>query len=159
MSFAWPGVVRAAVVAPATTTADSLRECARTLTRYLLGADVFNSVGKARTTYVATAEDALWDRQWLLADIFHSSPVVVDPPLPRTGVLCKNGLSNQCLESLWGTPTDGGETGYAAYSLNATFDHREYFYDTTNSVLSGSWPRVSLTRNEKPLFGSAILAG
>jgi LPS-assembly protein len=45
---------------------------------------------------------------------------------------------------------------WSSYSLNGTFDHREYFYDPTNSVLSGSWPRVALTRNEKPLFGSPI---
>lgn len=115
---------RAMAVAPAVTTADSLRECARTLVRYILGADVFNSAGKAKTTYVATAEDALWDCQWLLGDIFHSSPVVVDPPLPRTGVLCKNGLSIQCLESLWATPTDGGTDGYDGYSLSATYVNR-----------------------------------
>ncbi len=47
---------------------------------------------------------------------------------------------------------------WSTYSLNATFDHREYFspYDTSNSILSGSWPRLSLSRNEKPIFGSAL---
>jgi len=45
------------------------------------------------------------------------------------------------------------------YSLNATLDHSEYFYPTApdtppQSVLSGSWPRVSLSRNERPLFGT-----
>jgi LPS-assembly protein len=45
---------------------------------------------------------------------------------------------------------------WSSYSLNGTFDHREYFYDPINSVLSGSWPRLALTRNEKPLFGSPI---
>lgn len=45
---------------------------------------------------------------------------------------------------------------WSTYSLNATLDHREYFYDTTNSVLSGSLPRVTLSRNERPLVGSSV---
>ena len=40
-------------------------------------------------------------------------------------------------------------------SVNATFDHSEYFYADT-SALSGSWPRVTLARNERPLFGSDL---
>ena len=46
-----------------------------------------------------------------------------------------------------------------SYSLNATFDHREYFYDTTNSVLSGSWPKVTFSRNERPLIGQSLYFG
>jgi LPS-assembly protein len=45
---------------------------------------------------------------------------------------------------------------WGTYSLNATMDHREYFWDLTNSVLSGSWPRVSLSRNERPIVGSSV---
>ena len=47
---------------------------------------------------------------------------------------------------------------WSSYSLNATLDHREYFYDATNSVVSGSWPRVTLSRNERPIFGSRVYA-
>ena len=51
---------------------------------------------------------------------------------------------------------------WPTYSLNATLDHSEYFYPTDpnapntvpQSVLSGSWPRVSLSRNERPMLGS-----
>jgi LPS-assembly protein len=49
---------------------------------------------------------------------------------------------------------------WPTYSLNATLDHSEYFYPAQpgetvpQSVLSGSWPRVSLSRNERPLFGT-----
>lgn len=42
------------------------------------------------------------------------------------------------------------------YSLNATLDHSEYFYDPSNGVLSGSWPRIAFSRNERPLFGSDV---
>ena len=45
---------------------------------------------------------------------------------------------------------------WGTYSLNGTLDHREYFYDLNTSVLSGSWPRVSLSRNERPLWGSNV---
>jgi LPS-assembly protein len=40
------------------------------------------------------------------------------------------------------------------YSMNATFDHSEYFRNATDSNLSGSWPRVSVNRNERPLLNS-----
>ena len=46
---------------------------------------------------------------------------------------------------------------WGTYSLNGTFDHSEYFYDTTSSGISGSWPRIAFTRNERPLFGSPVL--
>jgi LPS-assembly protein len=45
---------------------------------------------------------------------------------------------------------------WGKYTLNATLDHSEYFYSLTNSVLSGSWPRLSLTRNERPIGDSPV---
>ena len=44
---------------------------------------------------------------------------------------------------------------WSSYSLNATLDHTEYFY-TTSSGISGSWPRVAFTRNERPLPGTPL---
>ncbi len=48
------------------------------------------------------------------------------------------------------------------FSINGTLDHSEYLTpgataDTTDSTLTGSWPRVSVTRNETPLLGSRLL--
>jgi LPS-assembly protein len=43
---------------------------------------------------------------------------------------------------------------WGTYAMNATLDHSEYFYNLTDSVLSGSWPRVSFTRNERPILNS-----
>jgi LPS-assembly protein len=40
------------------------------------------------------------------------------------------------------------------YTLNATLEHSEYFYDTTTSAISGTWPRVTLMRNERPIGNS-----
>ena len=45
---------------------------------------------------------------------------------------------------------------WGKYSMNATLDHTEYFYDTTDSNLSGSWPRVSFSRNERPILDSPL---
>jgi LPS-assembly protein len=50
---------------------------------------------------------------------------------------------------------------WGTYSLNATLDHSEYFspYTTgssTASSLSGTWPRLTFTRNERPLLGSPL---
>jgi LPS-assembly protein len=45
---------------------------------------------------------------------------------------------------------------WGTYTMNATLDRNEYFYNTTQSALSGSWPRVSVNRNERPLAGSAL---
>jgi LPS-assembly protein len=59
--------------------------------------------------------------------------------------------------------TFGGNVvgAWGTYSLNATFDHSEYFspYTTsaaTSSGLSGTWPRLTFTRNERPILGSPL---
>jgi LPS-assembly protein len=44
---------------------------------------------------------------------------------------------------------------FAGYSLNGTFDRRETFYSTTDSSLTGSTPRINLSRGERPLFGNS----
>ena len=43
---------------------------------------------------------------------------------------------------------------WGSYNLNGTIEHREYFYSQTSSAVSGSWPRVSVTRNERPIQGT-----
>jgi type IV pilus assembly protein PilY1 len=98
-------------------------ECAKTIIRFALGADVLNTLGKAAPEWPRAPEQLL-DRAFKLGDIFHSSPVVVDPPLPRDGILCRSGLSNQCISSLWGTPTENGEAGYDAYSKSSHYKDR-----------------------------------
>ena len=42
------------------------------------------------------------------------------------------------------------------YTFNATYDHTEYFYDAEDSAISGAAPRINLSRNERPLFGSPV---
>ena len=45
---------------------------------------------------------------------------------------------------------------WSGYSVNATFDRSEYFYSAASSALTGSAPKVDLSRNERPLFDSPV---
>jgi LPS-assembly protein len=51
---------------------------------------------------------------------------------------------------------------WGTYTMNATFDHTEYFYSAANattagsSALTGSGPKVDFSRNERPLFDSPV---
>jgi LPS-assembly protein len=47
---------------------------------------------------------------------------------------------------------------WRTYSMNATFDRNENFYNTTDSVVNGGAPRVSVSRNERPLAGGAYFS-
>ncbi|HET8539346.1 MAG TPA: pilus assembly protein PilY [Anaeromyxobacter sp.] len=100
--------------------------CTKTLIRFVLGADVFNDNGAKPTVggvwpkpATEDGQNSLPDRNVVLGDIFHSAPVVIDPPLPPDGVLCKNGLHNQCLTSLWKTPTPHSPSSANAYDVYA----------------------------------------
>jgi len=44
---------------------------------------------------------------------------------------------------------------WRGYTLNGTFDRNENFYDRSSSVVSGSTPRVTLTRTERPLTANS----
>lgn len=50
----------------------------------------------------------------------------------------------------------GGISGsLAGLSINGTYDRTEYFSGLSDSTVTGNSPRVSVSRNEKPLFGGA----
>jgi type IV pilus assembly protein PilY1 len=82
-------------------------ECAKRIISWYLGADVLNSDPSQRGN----------DRAFLLHDIFHSSPINVDPPIPSR--FCT--FSQQCLTSLFSgvTPqtTTDPDTQGKAYDL------------------------------------------
>ena len=42
----------------------------------------------------------------------------------------------------------------ASWNLTGAFDRNEFFYGTTQSTVRGGTPKVSVTRSDKPLFGS-----
>jgi lipopolysaccharide assembly outer membrane protein LptD (OstA) len=71
-----------------------------------------------------------------------------------THQIFNNGLSafsNQ-------TEYAGNLTGtWRNYAVNATFTRDQYFYDATDSTITGGTPRIDISRNERPLFpGSQI---
>ncbi|NMO22820.1 hypothetical protein HPC49_43140 [Pyxidicoccus fallax] len=73
-------------------------ECARTLIRFVRGQDVFDADGdKDRDEDRPCAGDST--RSCKLGDIFHSSPILVEPPAEP--FLCDLGLSPQCLRTLY----------------------------------------------------------
>ena len=87
-------------------------QCAQKIIDYIRGIDIFTSGTPNRAA--------------VLGDIFHSAPVVVEPPIDQ-GV-CNGGLSSQCVKTLYGfdspfstaaaTPTTsytGGLTSYEKY--------------------------------------------
>jgi LPS-assembly protein len=47
---------------------------------------------------------------------------------------------------------------WRTYSLNATADRSESFYNSTDSIVNGGAPRVAFSRNERPLFGGAYFS-
>jgi LPS-assembly protein len=44
---------------------------------------------------------------------------------------------------------------WGKYSMNATLDHTEYFTSLTDSVVTGSWPRLAFSRNERPIVDNS----
>ncbi|WAM27822.1 PilC/PilY family type IV pilus protein [Myxococcus sp. NMCA1] len=64
--------------------------CVRTLIQYVRGQDLADEDGNGNRTEV---------RRSVLGDIFHSAPVLVDPPMDK--FLCNLGMSNQCTRTLY----------------------------------------------------------
>ena len=48
---------------------------------------------------------------------------------------------------------------WSGYTMNATVDRNEYFYTLNDSNVQGDGPRVNVSRNERPLFGSQLYFG
>ncbi|PTL76387.1 PilC/PilY family type IV pilus protein [Vitiosangium sp. GDMCC 1.1324] len=74
-------------------------ECVDMLIRFVRGEDVFDYDGDLLTSEERPCADDT-SRSCKLADIFHSTPVTVDPPVEP--LLCTLGLSGQCLSTLYG---------------------------------------------------------
>ncbi|WNG49497.1 pilus assembly protein PilY [Archangium minus] len=72
------------------TQAEFDRLCAALVIQYVRGQDLFDE----------DKDDSRWDtRPSALGDIFHSSPVVVSPPVDK--FLCDLGVSTQCVRTLY----------------------------------------------------------
>ena len=45
---------------------------------------------------------------------------------------------------------------WGTYTLNSTIRHSEYFAGETSSTVQGDWPRVAVSRNERPLLNTPM---
>jgi len=87
--------------------------CIKAILDYVRGYNVLNEI--------ATNPSVTINRAHMMGDIFHSSPVVVDPPVDQ--FICSLGLHSQCVSTLYGyqnppamatpTPTDTYTVGTA----------------------------------------------
>jgi len=73
--------------------------CAKAIIDYVRGQNILNEV--PTTTSVTV------NRPHMLGDIFHSSPVVVDPPVDQ--FICSLGLHAQCVSTLYGYQNSNGQ--------------------------------------------------
>jgi type IV pilus assembly protein PilY1 len=79
-------------------TAAQQLECVDTLIRFVRGVDVFDLDGDGNSTEDQPCADND-KKSCKLADIFHSSPVLVEQPIEP--FLCSLGLSTQCVSTLY----------------------------------------------------------
>jgi len=81
--------------------------CVRTLIQYVRGQDLADEDGDGDRTKV---------RRSVLGDIFHSAPVLVDPPMDK--FLCNLGMSNQCARTLYSQQLGVSPTPLAQETIN-----------------------------------------
>lgn len=79
-------------------TADNQARCADLLIDFIRGVDVFDYDGDNNRTEDRPCRENS-SKSCKLGDIFHSSPIVVDPPVDP--LLCALGLHNQCVMTLF----------------------------------------------------------
>lgn len=108
------------------------KKCAADVIRFMHGQDVLmqNPYNREIPTdggFVAGTPDPQQARPNILGDIFHSSPVLVTPPIPT--FLCDLGIATQCVSSLYEPTLEPG--GKAAYAGDGgyvpTQAHRDQF--------------------------------
>ncbi|WP_257452114.1 pilus assembly protein [Archangium lipolyticum] len=132
-----------------TGTAAQQEECVDLLIGFVRGADVFDYDGDLNTSEDRPCSDDV-SRSCKLADIFHSSPVTVDPPVEP--LLCSLGLSGQCLSTLYEdftasvssetpcTTPAAGKPCYAATPMNpprGSIPNRYGAYDVFRQAYAG----------------------
>lgn len=95
----------------------SKRDCAKLVIRYVRGKDVLDDDGDL---------DRNDDREWLLGDVFHSSPALVTNPVEP--FLCDLGLHTQCVNTLYVKQLPVGATPLTTYpSGTGTVDAYEKY--------------------------------
>ena len=86
-------------------------DCAKDVIKFVQGEDVLLQNPANRVAPVASPP---LPRPKILGDIFHSTPVLVTPPVAT--YLCDLGVANQCVPSLYNDALEtGSSTAYATY--------------------------------------------
>jgi type IV pilus assembly protein PilY1 len=117
-----------------TYTADTAGEqaCATDLINYMLGQDVMLQDPTNRQNGATTAA-----RPKILGDIFHSSPILITPPVMP--MYCKLGFLTQCIETLFAEGytqvTPGGNAAYNTYQTGAAATRQQLLLVGANDGL------------------------
>jgi type IV pilus assembly protein PilY1 len=89
-------------------------DCTRDVIRFMNGEDIMTQNPKNRVT---PQPNPLFSRPNILGDIFHSSPVLIQPP--GDPFLCDFGVVNQCLATLYNSATPSSSQSYLAFQADA----------------------------------------
>jgi lipopolysaccharide assembly outer membrane protein LptD (OstA) len=75
-----------------------------------------------------------------------------------TSLVVQQAYNTNIYDASNSTRTFGGSiTGaLAGFTVNGAYDRTEYFSDASDSTVTGGTPRVTLARNESPLFGTPL---
>lgn len=75
-----------------------------------------------------------------------------------TSLVVQQAYNTNIYDASNSTRTFGGSiTGnLAGFTVNGGYDRTEYFSDASDSTVTGGTPRVTLARNESPLFGTPL---
>lgn len=119
------------------TQADRDRLCARVIMKWVSGADFFDADGDGNFAEV---------RQNVLGDLFHSSPVLIDPPIDP--FLCNLGLSNQCARTLFSQQLTTTPTPVATQAVGTSV------CGVTNLPAYEAWAFDSRRRDKLVVVGS-----
>jgi type IV pilus assembly protein PilY1 len=106
-------------------------ECAKDVIRFMHGEDVLLRRDENR---VDPAPALLKPRLNILGDIFHSTPVLVTPPIPT--FLCSIGLANQCVSTLYlDTTPDAPYTAPAGQTPKSAYERYAEQYAARDQIV------------------------
>jgi type IV pilus assembly protein PilY1 len=102
-------------------------DCTTDVIKFLHGQDVMLQNPLNRTQ---PPPNPMFARPNILGDIFHSSPVLVSPPIET--FLCDYGVSNQCLATLYNSQTPNSSQAYQLYQAGSVSNRDEFILVAAN---------------------------
>ncbi|HYV67291.1 MAG TPA: hypothetical protein VE964_13700, partial [Myxococcales bacterium] len=106
--------------------------CAKAIIDFTRGQNILNDNPKSTSPFA--------NRLRMLGDIFHSSPVVVDPPVDQ--FICSQAVHSQCVSTLYATGSASNGSPYTPLAKYGSIDAYEKYWEDHESrqkvVLVGS---------------------